>query len=102
MGDLTELVCLGVVRDTLHEFGLDKPIPSIMGSRQKLVDCHGVRRGDNLWHGLLAFQACGGWPSGYSKAKSRRIERDCKRAGIRALSVVGELPPLQIERMSTA
>jgi hypothetical protein len=101
VSDLSEAVCLGVIGDTLTRLGLDRPIPSVMASRRVLTGACGRRKGDNLWRELLTFQACSGWPADYSTAKVRRIERDCRRAGIGALSLDGTLPALRIEQPSS-
>jgi hypothetical protein len=100
VGDLSEEVCIGAVKDLLRSFGLDRPIACVSGSRGILRGFYGIRKGDNLWRELLAFDACCGWPAGYSDGKVRRIERDCRRAGIGALSPDGELPALVIEQTS--
>jgi hypothetical protein len=94
VSDLSEHVCKGVLASMLRRFGLDSPIPSVMASKRVLVDAWGPRKGGNLWRELLAFSTCGGWPADYSRGKVRRIEHDCRVAGIRALSLDGELPPL--------
>jgi hypothetical protein len=92
--DLSESLCMGVLASTLRRFGLDRPIPSVMASKRVLVDAWGPRKGGNLWQELLTFSVCGGWPADYSQGKVRRIERECRAAGIGALSLDGELPPL--------
>jgi len=96
VSDLSESVCLGVLASTLRRFGLDRPVPSVMASKRILCEVYGGRKGGNLWQELLTFSVCGGWPSDYSDAKMRRVERDCRRAGIGALSPDGELPPLEL------
>ena len=94
---LTEDVCKSVLRETLSRLGLDRPIVSVSGARSVLVAYWGPRKGGGLWRELLAFEACGGWPSDYTTGKVRRLERDLRAAGIGALSSSGELPALRIE-----
>jgi hypothetical protein len=94
VADLSEHVCKTVLRDTLRRFRLDAPIPSVMASKGVLVRAYGSRKGGNLWRELLAFSTCGGWPSDYSHKKICRIERECRGAGIGALSPEGTLAPL--------
>jgi hypothetical protein len=96
VGDLSEGVCLGVIGDTLTRLGLDRPIPSVMASRAVLRGTYPKRKADNLWRELLTFRECSGWPADYTRGKVRRIERDCRNAGIGALSLDGTLPALQV------
>jgi hypothetical protein len=83
---------------TLADLGLDKPIPSVLGLKGRLVRAHGKRRGANLFRVLLEARAFGGWPGDVSKDTVRRHQRQLRQAGVRAVSLDGELPPLAVER----
>jgi hypothetical protein len=96
VSNLSEHVIKGVLASTLRRFGLDRPILTVTGSRPVLCGAYGDRKGSRLWEQLLAFSVMGSWPANYSDSKVRRIERDCRRAGIGALSPEMELPPLRL------
>jgi len=95
VADLTEGVLVSVIREGLSQLGLDKPVRGLAAARGVLVEAYGRTRGSRLWSELLAFRECGGWPSDYSPAKRRRLERALVRAGLPIVSLDGcELPGL--------
>lgn len=101
VGDLTADVALGLVSETMTGLGLDKPIPTVLGLRGSLVDAYGRRKGMNLFRALLEARAFGGWAGDLSKDTVARYQRDLRGAGIRAVSIEGELPALSLPRVDT-
>lgn len=93
---LSERVALGVVRGAVSDLGLDKPIPSRGATRALLVSKYG-RAGKTAWANLMLLLDCGGvWPSDVSRWTRRRCERLWRGAGVSAVSLEGELPPLTV------
>jgi len=104
VGDvLSEKVCFGVLRDSLADLGLDRPIPSVGQTRSLLVNALGARAGRNSWSLLHYLIESGGvWPSDVSEWTRRKCEREWRAVGVSAVSAVGELPPLTLpERASS-
>ena len=96
VADLSAILVRGLLSDALATLGLDEPVPSMLAARQSLIACHGKRRGYNLWCRLLDAVACGGWASDLRADTRRRYERQLRQAGVRALSLDGQLPALRV------
>jgi hypothetical protein len=86
----------GLLAGTLADLGLDKPIPSVLGLKGRLVQAHGKRRGANLFRVLLEARAFGGWPGDVSRQTVARYQRQLRQADVRAVSLDGELQALAV------
>jgi hypothetical protein len=94
--ELTEPRLKAILQGFTATLGLDRPVPSQQAALARLVECYGMRKGQNLWAELCAYRECGGRPATYSRRKCARIERDWRKAGVRAVSPEGELPALPV------
>jgi hypothetical protein len=97
VGDLDAFAVRGLLTDSLGDLGLDKPIPSVLAVKGPLVEAHGRRRGANLFRVLLEARAYGGWPGDVSTQTVRRYQRQLRQAGVRAVSLDGELRGLTVD-----
>jgi len=99
-GELTADHVVQVLTDTMQGLGLDRPIPTPLEARRRLVECHGSRRGRNLYRALRECHDFGDrWPSDLSDWSQRDIETGIRQAGITCLSWEGELPALEPPRL---
>jgi hypothetical protein len=98
--DLDAVAVRAVLEATMGELGLDKPIPTVLGVRERLIEAHGRRRGQNLFRVLLEARAFGGWPGDVPKQTLRRYQRQLAEAGVKAVSLDAELPGLSVENLS--
>ena len=98
---LSDRLCWSLLRDTMSELGLDKPIPSLLQTRGRLVGELGVRAGRNSWALLRDLLDNGGvWPEDVRPWTRRRAERQWRAAGVSSVSPVGELPALELPEAS--
>lgn len=90
-----ERVVLAAMRETMTALGLDRPIPCQTGARAVLVDAYGRRHGDNLAGHLALAGMAGGWHLvDRPRQTVARWQREIAAAGVRGLSLAGELPAL--------
>lgn len=94
---LSDRVAFALLRAGLKALGLDRPIPSLQATRDRLRAHLGHRAGLTAFGVLQDVLSCGGlWPSYYSQQSRRKYERRWREAGVSVLSPLGELPPLEL------
>jgi len=87
---VVSLVCAA-----MRDLGLDRPVPSPLAARGVLVEAYGQRKGLNLWRALLDAHTSGGWDMVDVSPRTRqRYQQDARDAGVRGVSLDGELPAL--------